>query len=287
MEIIQTIIDGLIIGINYVLLSLPLTLLYGILRIINFAHGEFLMLAAYITYWLLIFNLDIFTASILLVMIMGIFGMLIYLLTIKPIIEAPVLNQLLLTCGLSVFLASFAQLLWTGDYRSITLMPLLSTININLITISFIQLIILVSGTSIVALMYCFLSKTKTGKAIRAIIQDREAALLMGINVSHMYTLSFIISCIIAGIGGMMLCLTSYVYPYMGGSICIIAFCVVILGGIGSFTGTLIGGFILGLVRAFITHFIPYGGGWSEAVSFSILILILLLKPSGIRGGRI
>ncbi len=281
--ILQLIINGLLLGGIYALISIGLTLIFGVLEIVNFAHGEFLMLAMYGSYFLFqYYGIDPYLSMVVIIVVFFFVGVAVQRLTIQPILNAPPLNQIFMTVGLSMVLQNLALFLWTADYRTVKTSYSAMTLKSAGLIVSFPRLVAFLLAMGIIAALLIFLKKTYTGKAIRALAQERKAAMLMGINVYRMYQIAFGIGIACVGAAGAMLIPVFFVFPSVGGLFVLIAFVVVILGGYNSLTGSLVGGLIIGIVEAFSGFFIsPH---LKEAIYFVIFIGILLFRPTGIFG---
>jgi branched-chain amino acid transport system permease protein len=282
---IQVLINGILISGVYVLLASGLTLVFGVMRIINFAHGEFVMLGAYLAFVMYsIFKLDPIVSLPITIILMYIFGVILQKFLVNKILDTPRLNQILLTFGISVILQNFALIVWGGDYVAITTKYSARAISLGGISFGMTRTIAFVLSIIITAILYWMLQKTELGKQLRAISQEKEAAFLMGINVDKMFLITFGIGAALASIAGVLLSLIMYVYPMIGFSFQSKAFCIIILGGLGSIPGAIIGGFILGLVETFVGNFVANGTGWAEGVAFFVMIMILAIKPKGLFG---
>jgi len=284
----QAIIYGLIVGSIYALISSGLTFILGVLKIINLAHGEFLMLAMYFAYYLFTgFKLDPFLSIFLVTPLLFFFGAFIFYLFIKPILKSPVINQVLLTIGISIFLQNLALYLFTPDFRTLDLSYSQKTISMGKLPIGVPQFIAFIVSISITLSFYWFLKSTDLGRSIRAAAQNREAAILFGINVDRIYLISFSIGAACLGVAGPLLATFHYVTPTVGLNFLMTAFVVVILGGMGNFLGAFFGGLIIGLTESIGAIFIPGPGSLSPIVTFIFLIVILLYKPEGLFGRRL
>lgn len=291
-QIFQVVSSGLIIGGIYALIAVGLNLIYGTMRLLNIAHGELIMLGAYVTYWLYtLFGISPLVSMVIVVGIFGLLGLVVCRIIFLPILKSskPVTvlesNSLLIFFGLSIIFSNVASLLWTADIRGYSYM----TRVVNVAGVPLMCNRLLALGISLVVCMGCYfvLQKTMIGKAIRALIQDREAAQLVGINTSLIYFVSFIISFGMAGLAGCLLSMFYEITPFMGMPYTIIAFIVIVLGGLGNVFGSLLGGFLLGLfenVGVSITS-----PGLRPVLSYSLFILVILLRPEGIfsRKGRV
>jgi len=281
--IAQLIINGLLLGGIYALISIGLTLIFGVLEIINFAHGEFLMLGMYAAYWLFqLYGVDPYLSLMIILPLFFLIGLFVQRVTIQPIIDAPPLNQIFMTVGLSMILQNAALFFWKADYRTVRTAYSALTLKTSGLIVSFPRLVAFVLAMMTIAALLLFLKKTYTGKAIRALTQERRGAMLMGINVYRTYQIAFGIGIACVGVAGAMLIPVYYAFPTVGSLFVLIAFVVVILGGYNSLIGALIGGLIIGLVEAFSGFFLsPH---LKEAVYFVIFILILLFRPTGLFG---
>ena len=281
--ILQLIINGLLLGGIYALISIGLTLIFGVLEIVNFAHGEFLMLAMYASYFLFqLYGVDPYLSLVIILPLFFLIGVAVQRVTIQPILNAPPLNQIFMTVGLSMVLQNLALFFWKADYRTVKTSYSSLTLKAAGLMISFPRLVAFVLAMGLIAGLLIFLQKTYTGKAIRALAQERKAAMLMGINVYRTYQIAFGMGIACVGAAGAMLMPVFFVFPSVGAMFVLIAFVVVILGGYNSLIGALVGGLIIGVVEAFSGFFIsPH---LKEAIYFVIFILILLFRPTGLFG---
>ncbi len=281
--ILQLIINGFLLGGMYALISIGLTLIFGVLEIVNFAHGEFLMLAMYASYFLFqLYGVDPYLSLLIILPLFFFIGVAVQRSTIQPILNAPPLNQIFMTVGLSMVLQNVALFVWTADYRTVKTSYSAMTLKSAGLMISFPRLVAFILAMGLIAALLIFLKKTYTGKAIRALAQERKAAMLMGIDVYRTYQIAFGMGIACVGAAGAMLIPVYFVFPSVGALFVLIAFVVVILGGYNSLTGSLVGGLIIGVVEAFSGFFIsPH---LKEAIYFVIFILILLFRPTGLFG---
>ncbi len=281
--ILQLAINGLLLGGMYGLISIGLTLIFGVLEIVNFAHGEFLMLSMYAAFWLFqLYGIDPYLSMLIIIPVFFLLGIAVQRITIQPILNAPPLNQIFMTVGLSMVLQNAALFIWTADYRTMKTSYSALTLKTAGLIISFPRLVAFLLAMALIAALLIFLKKTYTGKAIRALAQERKAAMLMGINVYRTYQIAFGIGIACVGAAGAMLIPVYFVFPSVGSLFVLIAFVVVILGGYNSLVGSLAGGLIIGVVESFSGFFIsPH---LKEAIYFVIFILILLFKPTGLFG---
>jgi branched-chain amino acid transport system permease protein len=283
--ILQLIINGLLLGGIYALLSIGLTLIFGVLEVVNFAHGEFLMISMYMTFWLFqSYGIDPYLSLIIIIPVFFLFGLFIQRLIIRPLLNDPPLNQIFATIGLGLVFQNLALLFFKADFRAVK--PSYSNANILLgeLIVSVPRLIAFLVAIGIIAALFLFLKKTFTGKAIRALAQQRRAALLMGINVYRTYGIAFGLGIACVGAAGAVLMPLFFVFPTVGSLFVLVAFVVVILGGYNSLGGTLIAGLIIGVIEGFSGFFIsPH---LKEVVYFIMFIFILIFKPTGLMGRR-
>jgi branched-chain amino acid transport system permease protein len=282
-QLIQQLADGLLIGLMYSLIAIGLTLIWGVMNIVNFAHGEFLMLGMFTSYWLFtLFGIDpIFSIPICFVG-MFILGTLIYRFIVSKVMKGPMLAQLVVTFGVSIFISNLAVYFWTPDFRLLPATMLQGTWDIGGITLSIPK--VAASAGSVIAsvCMFFFLQRTRTGKAILATEMDREAALLMGINTERINSISFGIGTALVGVAGAFLSTYYYIYPQVGGLFGTIAFCVVALGGFGSIEGAFIAGILVGLAQTLGGFF--FDPSYKYAIVFMIYLITIWIKPQGLLG---
>lgn len=283
--ILQATINGILIGGVYSLVAVGLNLIFGVMKIINFAHGALMMLGMYIAYWsFTLFKINPYLSLLVAIPCLFLLGAVLQRFLIDPIIDAPEHNQLLLTLGVSLFLENLALFLWSPDYR-ITATPL-ADINwyVGELSISLVRVLAFGIAMLCNALLLVLLTRTDMGKAIRAASQEREGAVLMGIHVRRIYMVSFGLGAACAGVAGATITPFFPTFPHVGGLFVITAFVVVVLGGMGSFSGAFAGGLIIGVAESIGAIFLP--GSMKAIVSFTIFILILLFKPTGLFGAR-
>ena len=281
----QTIVNGLFTGAIYAMVAIGLTLIYGVMIIMNFAHGEFLMLGMYVAYWgFVLFGLDPYISIPITALLVFILGAIIQRGFIQRVLNAHPLNQIILLLGISTLITGLVQFFFTAE-------PLVIRVPYETEVWKFLGLrfniprtIAFLSSMVIAILLYLFLQFSKTGKAIRAVSQNRDASSLMGINVKWIYMLTFGIGAAVTAIGGVLLTPNYKLIPTIGQSYSVIAFVIVVLGTMGNFLGALLGGLIIGLVEAFAGYFI--GGDLKIVASMLVFILILLFKPSGLFGKK-
>lgn len=283
--VIQLIINGLLLGGIYALLSVGLTLIFGVLEIINFAHGEFLMISMYLTFLLFsVFGIDPYLSLVIIIPTFFLFGFVVEKILIKPLLNDPPLNQIFATIGLGLIFSNLALLLFKADFRTIKTSYSNASLIFGNYFISVPRLIAFAIAIALIAALLIYLKKTFTGKAIRALAQQRKAAMLMGINVHTTYAIAFGMGIAAVGAAGAVLMPIFFVFPTVGSLFSLIAFVVVILGGYNSLLGSLVAGLLIGLIESFSGFFIsPH---LKEVVYFILFIFILIFRPTGLFGKR-
>lgn len=281
--VVQIAVSGILLGGIYALIGIGLTLIFGVSRIVNFAHGEFAMLAMYITFWLYTFlHIDPLISALVCCLALFFFGMGAQFTTVRPTLSSSPVMHIFTTGGLAIAMRNLALFLWKGDYRSITTSYSNISLNCFGIVLGGSKLIVLISVLLITSGLFIFFKTTYLGRAIRAITQDPTAAKLMGVNTDRISTISFGIGSAFAGVAGALLMPIYYVFPEIGIHLVMVAFIVVVLGGLGNILGVLIAGFIIGISEVASGFFLPVI--LKETISFVIFILVLLFKPSGLFG---
>jgi len=281
--LLQSIVNGILMGGVYGLVAIGLSLIFGVMKIINFAHGSLMMLGMFTTYWLyVLLGLDPYLSLLLSIPCLFVVGLLIERFLIAQVLDAPAHNQLLLTLGISLFIENFALLLWTPNFRTLEVTYLRKAAMVGTVMISLPKLVAFIFAIILTILLYCFLKGTDMGKAIRAASEEREGALTVGINLRRIYYVAFGIGAACVGAAGTLTAPFFYVNPHVGGIFVITAFVVVVLGGMGNFIGALVGGLIIGLAESVGAAFVP--GQLKQFIIYFIFILVLLFKPEGLFG---
>lgn len=287
---LQQLINGLSLGSVYALIALGYTMVYGIVKLINFAHGDILMLGAYSGYFVLrqfgTTPVGMFLAFIFAMVVCAVISILIERFAYRPLRSAPRLNSLITAIAVSLILQNGARVLpFIGPNPR--QYPTMETVNLNLgvVSISNIQLIVIALSAILMIILNYIINYTKTGKAMRAVSYDMQAASLMGISVNKTIAFTFALGAVLAAAGGVLYA-TAYpqIEPTMGTMPGLKAFVAAVLGGIGSVPGAMLGGYILGIAETMTKGFLV--SQFSDAISFSILIIILLVKPTGILGEK-
>lgn len=276
----QLVVSGLLSGGVYGLVSVGLTLIYGVLNVVNFAHGEFLMLGMYFAFWLFnLAGLDPYISAPLVVLIMFAIGLAVQRFLIRPVIEAPHVTQIMVTLGLSMALQNLALVLWSGDYRMTRTAYSHAIIRAGNVAVTVPGVVAFGMALVATGILYWYLQTSYTGKAIRATAQDITAARLMGINVDMIYLWTYATGIALVGLAGLLLVPSYPVHPTVGSQFVNAAFVSVVLGGLGSIPGAVLGGLTIGLIETFAGYYI--GVQLQQAAYFLIFVLILIMRPSG------
>ena len=284
---IQSIINGLNQGAIYALIALGYTMVYGIIRMINFAHGDFIMVGAYTLFYtiplMVAHGMPAWLSVLVAVVICVCVGVAVEIIAYRPVRGAGSMSALITALAMSVFLENLAMVLFGANPKSVPAIFDLPSIDFLGAKLQCKYLLTIGIGLLMMLLLQFFVKKTRLGKAMRAVPQDKEASTLMGINVNKIITITFAIGSGRAAVAALMYCST---YPRcttdMGSIMGIKAFIAAVLGGIGIIPGAMLGGIIVGLVEIFVKVYVA--PGWYEAITYSLLIIVLLVKPSGILG---
>jgi branched-chain amino acid transport system permease protein len=289
---LQTVIQGFLLGGLYALIGIGMTIIMGVMKIINLAHGELMMVSMYIAFVLFsAFHIDPYLSVVVAAPVLFLLGIVLQKYLINPVLKVDSIlpeNQVILTVGIGMVLANLATILFTSDYRQTPVdystkawylsdIWAASPIELSLSfpwTVSFVIAVLITTG------LWFFLTKTDLGKSIRATAQDPDAALLMGVNVQRMRMITFGLGSALVGAAGCLFIPIYYIYPDIGGQFTLIAFVITILGGLGSTVGAIIGGLILGLFESLTATYV--GMGWAPVGRFVIFIAALIFLPGGV-----
>lgn len=276
----QALVSGVLTAGLYALVSIGLALAIGVIGIINFAHGEFFMVGAFLTYALFVgFGLDPVFSVLLVAPALFVLGGVLYQIAIRHVLRAPELNQMLLTFGVGIVLQNVALLIWGGDpvsiagvaYRSVGYR--VAGVSVGLVSlVSFIVSLLLVAG------LYWMLQRTRLGRAMRAVAQNRTGAALVGLNVDRIYLVAFALSALLAGIGGVMIAVIQSPTPAIGLTYTLKAFSIVVLAGLGNVRGIVWAALAVALAESLVATFAPNGDTLRNAVFFAIIFLALILR---------
>ncbi|WHX38542.1 branched-chain amino acid ABC transporter permease [Mesobacillus sp. AQ2] len=287
MEIlVQQLFNGLTIGSVYALVALGLTLVYGILHIPNFAHGALYMMGGYITLMMMVqYGLHYWLAILVSVIAVGLIGVLMERLVFHPLRHAPPIHDKIAAIGILLFLEAFAQFIWGADYQMMPT-PYGQVVQVFGLTFTMQRLLIIIAAIGVMVLLYLFLKKTFTGATIIAMSQERDGANLVGINTNRVAMLTFLISGGLAAIASSLAAPINLVFPGMGQLVILKAFVIIILGGMGSIPGAIIGGYILGFSESLGATYIS--NDYKDIIAFILLVIILTVKPTGLfaKGGH-
>jgi branched-chain amino acid transport system permease protein len=290
----QVLISGVLLGGLYSLIGLGMSLIMGVMRIINLAHGELMMVAMYVTFWSFTrAGIDPYLSLLVVLPLMFLLGVCVQRFLLAPVMEAETVlpeNQVLLTVGLGLILSNLALLLFTADYRSVPVSYASKTLywDVSLggqtISLSFSFPFLVAFGITLGlgALLFLFLGRTDTGRMIRATAQDRRAAALMGINTERVSAITFGIGSALVGAAGTLLAPVYYLHPQVGGPFTQKAFVITILGGLGDIPGAVLGGLVLGLAESLGSVYLSLG--YKDAFGFIIFVLVLIFMPRGLLG---
>ena len=287
---IKQVINGIQVGSVYALVALGYTMVYGIVKLINFAHGDFIMVGGYVAVFFIPFLLNMGVPAWLCVVasvaVCTLIGVLTEKIAYKPLRGAPSLSVLITAIAVSLFLENLALLLFSSAPRPVSNVFNAQPVNVGPVQFSGISVITIVLSLVIMAALQLFIKGTRMGKAMRAVSEDGKAAILMGISTNRTISLTFAIGSGLAGVAAVMYCAAyPQVQPYMGTMLGLKAFVAAVLGGIGSIPGAMLGGILIGLVESMTKGYISTQ--LADAVVFSILIIVLLVKPTGIFGKNV
>ncbi|SHF09770.1 branched-chain amino acid ABC transporter permease [Alkalibacter saccharofermentans] len=286
MVFIQQMINGLQVGSIYAVIALGYTMVYGIVKLINFAHGEVMMMGAYFAFLAATAGMPVWAVFLISMLGSAVLGMAIERVAYKPLRDAPRISALITAIAMSLFLQNLALVIFKADPKVMPRIVPNTPIHIGDLRISSITVITFLVSVAFMALLTFFVNKTKPGKAMRAVSEDKEAATLMGINANTTISMTFAIGSALAALGGILYGVAyTQVAPTMGLLPGLKAFVAAVLGGIGIIPGAMLGGFIMGFVETFAKAYIS--GRWADAIVFGILIVVLSVKPTGILGKNV
>jgi branched-chain amino acid transport system permease protein len=283
-EIFQQSLNGLAIGAVYVLIALGLTVVFGILGVAHFAHGSVAMFGGYLTYTVMEkFGIPFFPAMGIAMMGGATLGLLIERLAYRPVQDAPHINAFIIALGLTMMMEGMNLLVFGAD-QVVIQTPYRGVFYIEGIAVAELRLIVILTSCFLVGAIALLISKTKTGKSIRAVAQNRQAAVLMGVNVSMVSLVVFAISSALGVAAGALIGALLAIAPGVGEGLAVKGFAVLILGGLGSIPGAIVGGLILGVSEAMAAGFIS--SSYKDVIAFLVMIVVLLFRPEGLLGKR-
>ncbi len=281
----QIVVNGLLTGGLYALVAVGFSLVWGVMNVVNIAHAAYIMLGAYVSYWLYqLYGWDPFLSIPAAMAVLFVFGYLVASLVLNRVIRYGLVMTLVLTFGIDLILQNAALMLWSADYRSVTPAYAGQGLALGGVMVPYVRLAVFVLAIVFVILFSLFLSRTRMGNAIQATALNPAAAELTGVRIERIYALTYAIGAALAAAAGSMISVVYTIQPQVGNVFLTRAFVITVLGGLGSIPGALLGGVLLGLAESFAT--VTVGIGWSEAVSFSLLVIILIVRPQGLLGRR-
>lgn len=284
--LLQAVFNGIVLGGLLALVALGLNLIYGVLNVINFAHGASMMIAMYGTFWLFtLFGLDPYLSLLVVMPGMFLLGYLIQRGLLEPLAGTNPSNQFLTTLGLLLIFQNGAQLLFTSNFRTISTVYQTVTLPLGPALLPLARVIALIFAIVLAALLFVLMTRTDLGRAIRAAAQDPVGAAVGGIHVNRIYGITFGLGLAMAGAAGAIVVPFFYVTPSVGETFNIPAFIVVVLGGLGSMPGAVVGGLVVGLVQSVGAAFLP--GSTNQVVLLAVFIGVLLFRPTGLFGRRL
>ncbi|MEP5231339.1 branched-chain amino acid ABC transporter permease [Alcanivorax sp.] len=276
----QQVLNGLTLGSIYGLVALGLTLVYGILHVPNFAHGALYMVGAYVSYITMVdFGVNYWVAMLLAAVAVALLAVLCERLVFNPLRHAPPIHDKIAAIGIMLFLEALVQMQWGAEFRRMPT-PYTEILDIAGMTIPAQRVLIIAGAFSLMAVLHLFLKKTMTGSTIVAMAQNREGAFLVGIDANRVAMMTFAISGALAAVGATLFAPINLVYPAMGHLLIMKAFVIIILGGMGSIPGAIVGGLIIGFAEAFGGFYISTD--YKDIIAFALLVVILSIKPTGL-----
>lgn len=282
----QAMINGIMLGGFYGAMVLGFSIIWGVMGVINLAHGEFIMAGAYLT-WVMNkqYGWEPFLALIVILPAFFVAGYILQRILINRIIERPHLISLLVTFGLSIIIANVYKLVYTATPRAVE-SAFSGFWRVGAVTIPITRTYVLAAALTMMAALHLFLQRTRLGKSIRAAAQNREAARIVGIEIGRVYAITFAICIALTGAAGMLVSPIQAIFPFMGAPLTLKAFAITAMSGLGSIPGALMGGVVLGLIEVFIATYVPgIGTNLGVISSFVILVVVLVTRPQGLFGG--
>jgi branched-chain amino acid transport system permease protein len=284
-DLAQLLVSTILLAGIYSLIAVGLTLIFGVMRVVNFAHGEFLMVGMYLAFWAFtLLALDPYVALVASLPFLFLIGWASYRLVMKGVIHTSHNVQIFTTVGLSVALQNAALVLWTGDFRFVRAQHYALVVRVGETAFNLGQVAAFAVATALTATLFAFMKWSYTGRVMRATAQDREAAAVMGIDTDRVYALTWTIGIACVGVAGVLLAPLYPVYPTAGLQFVLIAYVVVVLGGLGDIVGAVLGSLIVAAVEVVGSYVV--GTAWKEVLYFLLFIAILLVRPAGLFGQR-
>jgi branched-chain amino acid transport system permease protein len=285
MLILQVLVNGILLGGLYGIMAMGMSLIYGVMRIVNITHGALIMLGAYITFWTFtLWGWDPFLSLPVTILLLFLYGYLLQRFILNLIVRAQMYLTLLITFGIEVVMVNLARILWSSDLRQVAPSYAAANFSVGGLTIPYVRLWVFVTTIMLSVLFLLLMERTRLGRAIRATAEELRAARLTGIPVGHVYAVTFGLGAALAGAAGAMWGMLFPMTPIMGRPLTLKSFVVAVLGGLGTMMGPIVGGVALGLAESFTSTFI--GPTYPNAISFGLLVLILIFRPTGVLGRR-
>jgi branched-chain amino acid transport system permease protein len=285
MLIVQVLINGLLLGGLYGIMALGMSLIWGVMNIVNIAHGALIMLGAYLTFWTFtLWGWDPFLSLPATIIVLFVYGYCLQRFVLNLIVRAQLFLTLLITFGVEVVMVNLARIFWSSDLRQVT--PAYAGANFSVagITVPYVRFWVFLATIALSVIFLLVLEKTRLGRAIRATSEELRAARLTGIPVAHIYAVTFGLGAALAGAAGGLWGMLFPITPIMGGGLTLKSFVVAVLGGLGTMMGAVVGGLVLGLAESLTATYL--GPTYPNAISFGLLVLILIFRPTGLLGRR-
>lgn len=284
--LIQNLVNGVLMGGLYGLVGVGFSLVWGVMGLINLAHGALVMVGAYVAYWLFTrANVDPFLTIVPAMLVLYLLGYGLQRWVINPVVQSGLLFILMLTFGVDLIIQNLGLWWWTADYRSVTTSYSGAGLSLGPVAIPYIRLAVCGLALLLASALHLFLTRTRLGRAIQATAQHSEAARLTGVPIERIYTLTFAIGAALAGAAGAMVSTLQAISPTVGTAFLAKAFVITVLGGLGNIAGAFGGGVVLGLAESLGAAVI--GPGYQEATGFALLVVILILRPRGLFARRV
>ncbi len=280
-QFLQHLVNALVLGGTYALLGIGLTLIFGIMRIVNFTHGEFYTYGAYLVYlFAMVLGADFFLSLLAAVVLALVLGAAVEFVLLRPLRDASIDTTMLIMTGAWIAMQNTEQLVWGGVAKSVTHPFPADPLVLGPVSVSWIRVFVFAMAVLLIIAAHLLIHKTRLGRAMRSTFQDRDTAALMGVNVNAIYTATFALGSCLAAAAGALLGPVFVLSPTMGDAVALKAFAIVILGGLGNFMGAALGGFILAFVEEMGAGYIS--SGYRDAMGFLIIIAVLIFKPTGL-----
>ena len=285
MLLTQVLVNGILLGGLYGLMALGMSLIWGVMNIVNIAHGALIMLGAYLTFWMFtLWGWDPFLSLPATIVLLFGYGYAVQRFLLNLIVRAQLFLTLLITFGLEVVMVNLVRIFWSSDLRQVTPVYAATNFEVGGITVPYVRLWVFITTVVLSVLFLLVLERTKLGRAIRATSEELRAARLTGIPVAHIYAVTFGLGAALAGAAGGLWGMLFPITPIMGGGLTLKSFVVAVLGGLGTMMGAIVGGLVLGIAESFTATYL--GPTYPNAVSFGLLVLILIVRPTGLVGRR-